>query len=271
MNLGRQILTRKTLGVLALTVSLLLTGAGCKKKVGNLSKPDAPAAPAPPPPPRGEEKMVRPTIATFTAEPTAIEKGASATLRWSVKGASKVTITPGVGEVTTMDGSRAVFPGETTTYRLVAESTGGTAESSATVTVTQPPPPPAPMSTSAKEDFSVVVPRELGDAYFDYDKSDITESGRGTLTRNADKLKQLLIDYPSAIVTIEGHCDERGSAEYNLGLGDRRAIAAKDFLQQLGVPPDRVRTVSYGKERPQCSDANEDCYQKNRRAHFSGN
>ena len=170
-----------------------------------------------------------------------------------------------------MDGSRAVFPGATTTYRLVAEGPGGTAEASATVTVTQPPPPPTPTAASTKEDFSVVIPRELGDVFFDYDKNEINEAGRGTLTRNADKLKQLLADYPTAVVTLEGHCDERGSAEYNLGLGDSRALAAADFLRQLGVSPDRIRNVSYGKERPQCTDANEDCYQKNRRVHFSGN
>lgn len=263
-------MNRKTLGVLALTLSLLLTGAGCKKKIGNLTKPDAPSAPAPPPP-RVETPKARPTVATFSAEPSAIEKGASSTLRWSVKDADKVTITPGVGVVTTMDGSLPVFPGATTTYRLMAEGPGGTAEASATVTVTQPPPPPTPTPAATKDDFSVVVNRELGDVFFDYDKSDITEAGRGTLTRNADKLKQILADYPTAIVTIEGHCDERGSAEYNLGLGDRRSLSSMDFLKQLGVPADRVRTVSYGKERPQCTDANEDCYQKNRRAHFSGN
>ena len=263
-------MTRKTLGVFALTLTLLLTGAGCKKKVGNLTKPDMPAPP-PPEPMKVEQSKARATVASFTAEPSSIEKGGSSTLRWSVKDATKVTITPGVGEVTSMDGSRAVFPGSTTTYRLLAEGPGGTAESSVTVTVTQPPPPPMADGAKTKEDFSIVVTRELGDVFFDYDKSDVTEGGRGTLTRNADKLKQLLTDYPTAIVTIEGHCDERGSAEYNLGLGDRRALSAMDFLKQLGVSADRMRTVSYGKERPQCTDANEDCYQKNRRAHFSGN
>jgi peptidoglycan-associated lipoprotein len=68
---------------------------------------------------------------------------------------------------------------------------------------------------------------------------------------------------------VEGHCDDRGSAEYNLGLGDRRASSAKDFLVQLGIPADRLKTISYGKERPQCTDENESCWQKNRRAHFS--
>jgi len=68
---------------------------------------------------------------------------------------------------------------------------------------------------------------------------------------------------------VEGHCDERGSAEYNLGLGDRRAQSAKDFLVQLGVPADKLRTISYGKERPVCTEANESCWQRNRRAHFA--
>ncbi len=104
---------------------------------------------------------------------------------------------------------------------------------------------------------------------FDYDKSDIREDARNVLTRNADALKSGLVNYPGQAVLIEGHCDERGSAEYNLGLGDRRAAAAKEFLVQLGVPADRLKTVSYGKEKPQCTEANESCWQRNRRAHFA--
>jgi peptidoglycan-associated lipoprotein len=107
------------------------------------------------------------------------------------------------------------------------------------------------------------------DAFFDYDKTDIRSDARDVLTRNASALKAILSEFPNASIVIEGHCDERGSAEYNLGLGDRRASAAKEFLQQLGVPADRLKTVSYGKERPQCTDASETCYQKNRRAHFA--
>ena len=76
-------------------------------------------------------------------------------------------------------------------------------------------------------------------------------------------------DFPAATIMVEGHCDERGSAEYNLGLGDRRAAAAKEFLVQLGVPEGRLRTISYGKERPQCTEHTEECWQKNRRAHLS--
>ena len=117
--------------------------------------------------------------------------------------------------------------------------------------------------------FTSRIETEITDAYFDYDRSDIREDARNALTRDADSLKAILRDFPGNSVVIEGHCDERGSAEYNLGLGDRRATAAKEFLAQLGVPSDRLKTISYGKERPQCSDSNEACWQKNRRAHFA--
>jgi peptidoglycan-associated lipoprotein len=110
---------------------------------------------------------------------------------------------------------------------------------------------------------------DVQDAYFDYDKSDVRGDARDTLTKNAAAIKSILADFPNASIVVEGHCDERGSAEYNLGLGDRRASAAKDFLVQLGVPADRLKTISYGKERPQCTEADESCYQRNRRAHFS--
>ncbi|MDD1679671.1 MAG: OmpA family protein, partial [Methanomicrobiales archaeon] len=89
------------------------------------------------------------------------------------------------------------------------------------------------------------------------------------LTKDADALKSILQEFPNAVITVEGHCDERGSAEYNLGLGDRRATSAKDFLVQLGVPADKLKTISYGKERPVCTESNEECWQRNRRAHFS--
>ena len=95
----------------------------------------------------------------------------------------------------------------------------------------------------------------MQDAYFDYDKSDIREDARAALTRNADALKAIFDDFPNSVIVVEGHCDERGSAEYNLGLGDRRAQSAKDFLVQLGVPADKLRTISYGKERPVCTEA----------------
>src|SRR2546427_51933 len=130
-----------------------------------------------------------------------------------------------------------------------------------------PPPPPAPKVSGS--DLFTRLFGNTGDALFDYDKSDIRDDARQVLTGDADKLKQIFSTDPTFSVVLEGHCDERGSAEYNLGLGDRRATAAKEFLTQLGVPNDRLKTISYGKERPQCTDSNEACWQKNRRAHFA--
>ncbi|HJT90240.1 MAG TPA: peptidoglycan-associated lipoprotein Pal, partial [Bryobacteraceae bacterium] len=129
------------------------------------------------------------------------------------------------------------------------------------------PPPPAPKAPEVT--LEQRLSSEVMDAYFDYDKSDVRADARDVLTKDADALKSILAAFPNATIVVEGHCDERGSAEYNLGLGDRRATSAKDFLVQLGVPTDRLKTISYGKERPVCTDHTEDCWQKNRRAHFS--
>lgn len=104
----------------------------------------------------------------------------------------------------------------------------------------------------------------LSDAYFDYDQADLRDDARTTLAANAEWLKK----YPTIQVLIEGHCDERGTSEYNLALGDKRANSAKDYIESLGVDSSRVRTVSYGKERPQCSASTEECWQQNRRGHF---
>ena len=104
----------------------------------------------------------------------------------------------------------------------------------------------------------------LKPVFFAVDSADLDEAGRATAAANADVLKK----YANWIVTIEGHCDERGTPEYNLALGERRAVAVKTFLVSLGVPPDRVRTVSYGKEFPFDPGHNEDAWSKNRRGHF---
>jgi peptidoglycan-associated lipoprotein len=106
--------------------------------------------------------------------------------------------------------------------------------------------------------------RPLGDVFFDLDESTIREDARAPLQRNADWMKR----WTSTRVTVEGHCDERGTAEYNLALGERRASAVKQYLVSLGVPADRVAVVSKGKESPFCSESNESCWQQNRRGHF---
>src|SRR5262245_6147667 len=256
-------LSKRFSATILIFVLTVLFAAGCKKKA-----PVAAAPPPPPPPPPTETKPEprAPAIAQFTAEPDTIERGQASTLRWSVTDATSVTIEPGLGAVQT-NGNRQVFPSNTTTYTLTAMGTR-TVRVTATVNVTVPPPPPV-RPPADKKPFTSRIETEITDAYFDYDSSDIREDARNAMTRNADALKAILRDFPSNSVVVEGHCDERGSAEYNLGLGDRRATTAKEFLTQLGVPGERLKTISYGKERPQCSDSNEACWQKNRRAHFA--
>jgi peptidoglycan-associated lipoprotein len=261
--------SKRKITVICLAVSIALFAEGCKKKVPAPPPPPPPApAPAPPPAP-----PAAPAVAQFTAEPSTIQRGQSATLRWEVGGdVSNVAINQGIGTVRST-GSQQVTPTNSTTYTLTATGPGGSVTSSATVSVVTPPPPPPPAPPPAPSAPPATVEQLLGsevqDAFFDYDKSDIRGDSRDALTRDAAALKAILSQFPSAVIMVEGHCDERGSAEYNIGLGDRRASSAKDFLVSLGVPGDRLKTVSYGKERPQCTESNEACWQRNRRAHFS--
>jgi len=104
----------------------------------------------------------------------------------------------------------------------------------------------------------------LGDVYYDFDRSDLRSEARERLARNAEFLRQR----PEFVVTVEGHCDERGTSEYNLALGERRGHSATGYVKSLGVDGGRLSTVSYGKERPQCTESDEGCWQRNRRAHF---
>ena len=209
-----------------------------------------------------------PVIAQFAAEPASIQRGQSSTLRWQVTGTvTSVSINQGVGTVQSA-GSQRVQPSNSTTYTLTATGPGGNTTRSTTVTVTAPPPPPPP-PPAPRPTIEQRLETDVRDAFFDYDKSDIRADARDALTRDASALKSILADFPNATIVVEGHCDERGSAEYNLGLGDRRDSSAKEFLVQLGVPADKLKTISYGKERPQCTESNEACWQKNRRVHFS--
>jgi peptidoglycan-associated lipoprotein len=255
-------LDKRKISIIGICLILALFAAGCKKKAPPPPPPPPPAAaPAPPPPPAA------PTITEFVAEPSSIERGQSSTLRWGVTDANNISIDNVIGSVQAT-GTRRVFPSDSTTYTLTATGPGGTKTATATVSVTAPPPPPPP-PPAAKPDLGQMLSSNVADAFYDYDKSDIRDDARAALTKDADALKAIFADFPDATITIEGHCDERGSAEYNLALGDRRATAAKDFLTQLGVPADKLKTISYGKERPQCTEHTEECWQKNRRAHFS--
>jgi peptidoglycan-associated lipoprotein len=194
---------------------------------------------------------------TLQANPTTINKGESSTLSWNSTDATQLSIDPGVGAVNAQ-GSTKVSPTDSTTYTVTATGPGGSASATAAVSVNAPAPPPPP--AAAPRDFN----QEVRDASFDTDKADLRSDAREALSKTADFLKS----EPSIKVTIEGHCDERGSTEYNLGLGDRRAAAVKQYLVSLGIPADRMTTVSFGKEKPFCQEHGEPCWQQNRRGHF---
>jgi peptidoglycan-associated lipoprotein len=197
---------------------------------------------------------------TLQANPSTINKGDAATLSWSSTNATQLTISPEVGAVAP-EGSTKVTPSESTTYTVTASGPGGTADSTVRVTVGAAPPPPPPATNATLEEMFM---KEVQDAYFDLDKADIRSDARAALAKTGDFLR----NYPQVKVVVEGHCDERGSTEYNLALGDRRAAAVKQYLVSLGIGADRMSTVSYGKEKPFCTESNEDCWQRNRRGHF---
>lgn len=141
-----------------------------------------------------------------------------------------------------------------------------------------PPPAPAPTTprdvASQQDEYAKLLqtPTDeiermglLAEIHFDFDKADIREADRPILQKNAEVLKK----FDFLKITVEGHCDDRGTVEYNLALGEKRAKAAYDYLASLGVKADRLKTVSYGKEVPLCQDSSEDCWARNRRAHFT--
>jgi peptidoglycan-associated lipoprotein len=233
-------------------LTALLFVAGCHPK-----NPTPPPPPAPAPPP-----AARPTV-SIQANPTSINKGDSSTLTWSSTDATQLTISPEVGAVTAQ-GSTKVSPSDSTTYTITASGPGGSADSSVRVTVAAPPPPPPPAQGPSIDELFL---KEVRDAYFDFNKADIRPDARDALQKTAEFLR----NYPQVKVTIEGHCDERGSTEYNLVLGDRRAAAVKNYLVSLGISGDRLTTVSYGKEKPFCTESNEECWQRNRVGHFVRN
>ena len=242
----------------------LLTAAGCKKK----PLPPPPSTPTSGPKEAPPAPQKRPGV-QFTAEPGSITRGEAATLRWTVTDADSIRIEPGVGSVQA-SGSRQVFPTTSTTYKITATGPGGSTESNAYVNVGTPavtPPPVTP--TGPKSTFAIMLEQTVGDVYFDYNSNEIREDARAKLQQNVEALKKLFSEFPGDVALIEGHCDERGSAEYNLGLGDRRAQSVREFLLSLGIPANLMRVVSYGKERPQCTEPSEECLQKNRRAHFA--
>ena len=231
---------------------------GCKKNVAAAPPATPPVPPTPPPP--------VPTI-TLRVAPANIDRGQSASLQWEAKNATSVRIQPEVGSVQTQ-GSRSVSPTSSVTYTAVAMGPGGSASDSARITV-RVPAAAAPVRPEPRNDARVSIDelfrQNVQTIYFDFDESEIRADQISRLESNASWLKQ----HQGVKFTIEGDCDERGSEEYNLGLGDRRANRVKEFLIKEGVDPSSIRTVSYGEEHPVCREATEECYQKNRRAAFA--
>ncbi len=231
-----------------LLVSLIAV-AGC----GNKKKPLPPAETAP-------AAAVPAPTAAFSATPSQIAAGDQVQLSWHTADATTVSI-DGIGDVPT-SGVKTVTPTESTTYHLVAKGDGGTAEATARVTVNAPPAVEVPTTTmSAEQAFKANVQ----DIFFDYDTYDIRADAQATLSKDAS----YLASHPDIKVVIGGYCDERGSNEYNLALGQNRADAARNALITAGVAASRIRVISYGKEKPFCSESTEECWQLNRRDGFT--
>ena len=192
--------------------------------------------------------------------PNTIQAGQSASLTWQTGNATDVSI-DGIGAVQP-NGSQSVSPTDSTTYHLIAKGSGGTQEATARLTVSQAPAPPPPSTASVTDED--LFSQSVKDVYFDYDKADIRGDQQASLQADA----QFHSQHANMSFTIEGHCDERGSTDYNLALGDSRASAVKSAMTAAGVNASRIKTISYGKEKPFCTESNEACWQQNRRGHL---
>ena len=227
------------------TMSAILMLGACHKKA-------APPPPPPPPPPS-------PT-ASISVSPDTIQAGQSATLSWQTSNATDVSI-DGIGAVQP-SGSQQVNPTDSTTYHLTAKGSGGTQDATTRLTVAPPAAATtAPPPSATEEDL---FGQTVKDVYFDYDKSDLRPDQQTAIQSDAQFLNQ----HSNINFTVEGHCDSRGSTEYNLALGDQRASSVKSALVSAGVSANRVKIISYGKEKPFCMEENESCWQQNRRGHF---
>lgn len=238
---------KRILVPVALLVALVAV-SGCKKK-----QPVPPAVVAP-------AVVVPAPTAQITATPVVVSAGDQVQLKWRTTDATSISI-DGIGDVPS-SGVKTVTPTVSTSYHLVARGEGGTADATARVTVNAPPAVVAPVNTmTAEEEFK----SNVQDIFYDYDTYDIRSDAQSTLSHDAT----YLVSHPNVKVVIGGYCDERGSNEYNLALGQNRADAAKKALVAAGIAADRIRVVSYGKEKPFCSESTEECWQQNRRAGFT--
>ncbi len=238
---------RKPIGlfVLAAMFGVIATGCRHQQQAAQPQTPPAPTQTAPAP------------AATLTVSPETVERGQSAQLSWSTQNAATVTI-DGIGTVAA-SGSKQVTAQDSTTYHLLAKGDGGSTEANARLTVTEPK--KIVKNVTDEELFA----QNVKDIFFNYDNAEIRQDESALV--NADAA--FLAAHPDMKLLIEGHCDERGSEDYNMALGDNRAKSVRDALIHQGISGDRIKLISFGKEKPFCTTAeNESCWSQNRRAHF---
>ncbi len=248
----------RALLLLTLAAATLGMTTGCHKKADTVNPaslgPTENSAPAP--------------TATLTADPLAIDLGGSVVLNWRTNNATSVSI-DGIGPVN-LNGTQTVSPANSTNFHLVAKGDGGTVEANVRVTVRVPVAPTTPSGTVMSSDINSGVTDDafhaaVPDAFFDYDSYELRPDAQAA----AGQAAGFLVAHPNIRVLIGGYADERGSAEYNLALGENRANAAKTALVNAGVAANRIRVISYGKEKQFCTESTEACWQENRRAQFT--
>ncbi len=245
----------RVLFTLGLGLSTVAALSGCHKKTNNVN----PASLGP----TTSSTSEAPT-ANITADPLAIDLGQSVVLNWRTTGSTSVTI-DGIGPVPA-NGTQTVSPSNSTNFHLVAKNESGSTEANVRVTVRVPSAPAAPTAEAAGDMGSdAAFHQAVPDAFFDYDSYEL----RPDAQQAASTAASYMAAHPAIRIVIGGYADERGSAEYNLALGENRANAARQALLAAGVAPARVRVVSYGKEKQFCTEQTESCYQQNRRAQFS--
>ena len=158
-------------------------------------------------------------------------------------------------------------PPSSTTQTTTARTTTPPARAAVTQRPTATTPAVRYPSPATRARIDQLLAR-IEDAYFDYDKANLRPDALKALQADSSELRDILKDFPDYKLTIQGYADERGSAEYNLALGEKRAESAKDYLVQVGIPAAQFNVVSYGKEKPVCTEHDEGCWQRNRRIHI---
>ena len=251
---------RHFVALILLLVSSVFFLGSCAKRSQPLLRPPAATKTSPIDKPE-TEVLPSPTL-EISASPSTIERGQQTTLSWDSTHTTSLMIDGGIGNMAPT-GSLILSPAESITYTATASGSGGEVNASTRITVVD--------RTEARIEITDITRLQeairqgkVRPIFFEYDKAELTVETERILAENAGWLQQ----FPKAEIIIEGHCDERGTEEYNLALGDRRAQATRQYLLQLGVDSHQLKTLSYGEELPFAGCHDESCWRQNRRAHF---